>query len=159
WLAWAQDIDNRNSALALYDCKSNAFHQVTSGFYNDEMPVFDPDGKYLFFRTGRTFSPSYSALDESWIYANTEVLAAIPLRTNVLSPQAPRNDEEGNKKEDGEKKDEAKKSDEKKESSREKKKPLKSPKDSDDVTVKKDDATDENADENKDEEQDDDKKT
>ena len=55
WLAWAQDVDNRNSALALYDCKSNALHQVTSGFYNDELPVFDPDGKYLFFRTGRTF--------------------------------------------------------------------------------------------------------
>lgn len=116
WLAWAQDLDNRNSALALYDCKSNAFHRVTSGFYNDELPVFDPDGKYLFFRTGRTFTPSYSELDESWIYANTAVLAAIPLRTNVLSPQAPRNDEEGDngKKDDDKKKDESKKDDEKK---------------------------------------------
>ena len=60
WIAWAQDLDNRNSALALYDCKSNTLHQVTTGFYNDELPVFDPDGKYLFFRTGRTFGPSYS---------------------------------------------------------------------------------------------------
>ena len=71
WIAWAQDLDNRNSALALYDCKSNQFHQVTSGFYNDELPVFDPDGKYLFFRTGRTFAPSYSELDDTWIYANS----------------------------------------------------------------------------------------
>src|ERR1039457_2380700 len=29
WLAWAQDLDNRNSALVLYDCASNALHQVT----------------------------------------------------------------------------------------------------------------------------------
>ena len=100
WIAWAQDLDNRNSAIALYDCKSNAFHQVTSGFYNDELPVFDPDGKYLFFRTGRTFAPSYSELDETWIYANATVLAAVPLRKDVLSPLAPRNDEEGDKAKD-----------------------------------------------------------
>ena len=36
----------------------NAAHQVTTGFYNDELPVFDPDGKYLFFRTGRSFGPA-----------------------------------------------------------------------------------------------------
>jgi tricorn protease len=112
WMAWAQDLDTRNSAIALYDCKSNKLHQVTSGFYNDELPVFDPDGKYLFFRTGRTFDPSYSALDETWIYANTEVLAAVPLRKDVLSPLAPRNDEEGDK--DKDKKDESKSGDEKK---------------------------------------------
>ena len=97
WMAWAQDLDNGNSAIALYDCKSSVMHQVTSGFYNDELPVFDPDGKYLFFRTGRTFAPSYSELDETWIYANTSVLAAVPLRKDVLSPLAPRNDEEGDK--------------------------------------------------------------
>ncbi|MCX6930267.1 MAG: PDZ domain-containing protein [Verrucomicrobia bacterium] len=111
WIAWAQDLDNGNSAIALYDCKSNAMRQVTSGFYNDELPVFDPDGKYLFFRTGRTFAPSYSELDESWIYANTFVLAAVPLRKDVLSPLAPRNDEEGDKAKD--KKEDQKKDDDK----------------------------------------------
>jgi tricorn protease len=113
WLAWAQDLDNRNSALTLYDCASNALHQVTSGFYNDELPVFDPDGKYLFFRTGRTFAPSYSELDGSWIYANTAVLAAVPLRRDVLSPLAPRNDEEGDKAKDKKDDEEKKKDDDK----------------------------------------------
>ena len=113
WIAWAQDVDNRNSAIALYDCKSNALHRVTSGSYNDELPVFDPDGKYLFFRTGRTFSPSYSELDQTWIYANTAVLAAVPLRADVLSPLAPRNDEEGEKAKDKKEDDEKKKEDEK----------------------------------------------
>jgi tricorn protease len=112
WIAWGQDLDTRYSAIALYDCKSNKLHQVTSGFYDDDMPVFDPDGKYLFFRTGRTFAPSYGALDETWIYANTKVLAAVPLRKDVLSPLAPRNDEEGDK--DKDKKDEPKNGEEKK---------------------------------------------
>jgi tricorn protease len=111
WIAWAQDQDSRNSAIALYDCKSNVLHQVTSGFYDDDLPVFDPDGKYLFFRTGRHFAPDYSSLDGTWIYANSQVLAAVPLRKDVLSPLAPRNDEEGEK--DKDKKEEPKK-DEKK---------------------------------------------
>ena len=113
WIAWAQDLDNRNSAIALYDCKSNTLSQATSGFYNDELPVFDPDGKYLFFRTGRTFAPSYSELDETWIYANTSVLAAVPLRKDVLSPLAPRNDEEGDKAKDKKEDSEKKKDDDK----------------------------------------------
>jgi tricorn protease len=113
WIAWAQDVDNRNSALVLYDCKSNALHQVTSGCYNDELPVFDPDSKYLFFRTGRTFGPSYSELDETWVYANTAVLAAVPLRRDVASPLAPRNDEEGDKAKDKKADDQTKKDDDK----------------------------------------------
>jgi tricorn protease len=122
WLAWAQDTANRNSALVLYDCKSNALHQVTSGFYNDELPVFDPDGKYLFFRTGRTFGPSYGELDETWIYANTAVLAAVPLRRDVVSPLAPRNDEEGDKAKDKKDDEEKKKDDDKNDKKKDEKK-------------------------------------
>ncbi|MGC3959397.1 MAG: hypothetical protein QM813_16060 [Verrucomicrobiota bacterium] len=101
------------SAITLYDFKNNTRHQVTSGFYNDEQPVFDPEGKYLYFRTGRSFNPIYSDLDNSWIYANTTQLAAAPLRKDVPSPLAPRNDEESEKK-DADKKEDEKKSDEKK---------------------------------------------
>jgi tricorn protease len=113
WMAYGADLDTRNSAIVLYDFKNSTRHQVTSGFYNDEQPVFDPDGKYLYFRTGRSFSPTYSDLDNSWIYANTMQLAAVPLRQDVASPLAPRNDEESEKK-DAEKKDAEKKSEEKK---------------------------------------------
>jgi len=116
WIAYAGDLDNRNSAVVLYDIKDNSRHQVTSGFYSDEQPVFDPDGKFLYLRTGRSFGPIYSDLDSSWIYANTMQLAAIPLRKDVPSPLAPRNDEEPEKKKekDEKEKDAEKKADEKK---------------------------------------------
>jgi tricorn protease len=112
WLAYAGDLDNRNSAIVLYDYPAGQRHQVTSGFYNDDTPVFDPDGKYLYFATGRSFGPTYGELDNSWIYHNTTQLAAVPLRKDVASPLAPRNDEEPDK--DKDKKDDEKKSDEKK---------------------------------------------
>lgn len=114
WLAYAADLDTRNSAIVLYDLKNGTRHQVTSGFYNDDLPVFDPDGKYLYLRTGRSFNPIYSDLDSSWIYANTLQLAAIPLRKDVPSPLAPRNDEESARKKEEDKKADEKKPEEKK---------------------------------------------
>lgn len=122
WIAYAGDLDNRNSAIVLYDYKNGKRHEVTTGFYDDAEPVFDPDGKYLYLKTGRSFSPSYSDLDNSFIYANTTQLAAVPLRKDVPSPLAPRNDEEPDKDKD-KKKDDDKKADEKKDAKPEEKKP------------------------------------
>jgi tricorn protease len=94
WIAYSRDLPNRLRAVFLYDTHRNERHQVTSGFYSASDPVFDPEGKYLYFLTQRHFQPSYSAMDNSWIYANATVIAAVPLRRDVSSPLAPRNDEE-----------------------------------------------------------------
>jgi tricorn protease len=118
WIAYAGDQSNISSAIILYDCERGERHQVTSGFYIDDWPAFDPEGNYLFFRTGREFDPVYSDLEETWIYANTKRLAAVPLRKEIPSPLVPRNDEEGetDKKQDDDKKaDEKENGDKKKE--------------------------------------------
>ena len=104
WLAFAQDLENRHSAIALYDTKSDKAQVVTSGYYDDDNPVFDPDGKYLYYRSGRELVPIYGDLDDSWIYPNTYQLVAVSLRADVTSPLSPRNDDEGEKKETKEKK-------------------------------------------------------
>jgi len=98
WIAFAIDRENQYSAIALYDTREAKLHIVTAGYYDDEEPVFDPSGEYLFYRTGRELTPVYSDLDNTWIYPNTTRLAAAPLRKDVASPLAPRNDDEGEKK-------------------------------------------------------------
>ena len=95
WVAYSRGLDNRQDAVFLYDTRTGERHQVTSGFYHDADPVFGPDGDYLFLRTSRNFEPVYGDLDNTFVYPNTTVLAAIPLREDVDSPLAPRNDEEG----------------------------------------------------------------
>src|SRR5205807_6330106 len=136
WFAFAQDLENRHSAVALYDTKTDKKHVITSGYYDDDEPVFDPDGKYLYYRSGREFTPVYGDLDDTWIYPNTSRLIAVPLRKDVPSPLAPRNDDEGEKKE---KKD---KPEEKKDADKEKKKPndSKPKKDEPKLDDKKDDS-------------------
>ncbi len=94
WLAWSRGLENRHGAIFLYDTGSGERHQATSGFYSDGSPVFDPEGKYLYFLSGRSFDPDYSDVDGTWIYPNTTNVVAVALRADVASPLAPRNDEE-----------------------------------------------------------------
>jgi tricorn protease len=92
WLAYEHDLENRSSAICLFDTKEGKSTQVTSGYYPDMMPSFDPDGKYLYFLTNRTFAPIYGDFDNTWTYPNTTVIGAAALNDDVLSPLAPKND-------------------------------------------------------------------
>ena len=102
WVAFGRDTASRSGVIFLYDTQEKKLHQVTSGFYNDTEPAFDADGKYLYYVSGRTFQASYGT-DGTWIYANTDDLVAVPLRVDVPSPLAPRNDVEEGKKEEAKK--------------------------------------------------------
>lgn len=93
YLAFGRNQDNDNNAVAFYDVLAQKLTQVTSGFYSDSQPVFDPDGKYLYFLTNRNFSPAYSDFDGNWSYPNATMIAAVPLAKDSLSPLAPKNDE------------------------------------------------------------------
>ena len=94
WMAYARDLENLHRAIFLFDTKSGTARQVTSGFYNDNQPAFDPEGKYLYYSSDRTFEPIYSDVDNTWIYPNSTNLMAVSLRADVPSPLAARDDEE-----------------------------------------------------------------
>jgi tricorn protease len=114
WLSYSKDLNNRSSAIFMYNVAEEKTHQVTSGYYSDSNPNFDPDGKYLYLTTNRAFKPVYSDLDNTWIYPNSTNIALVTLNEDILSPLAPKNDTTEIKK------DELKK-DEKKDDSKDKK--------------------------------------
>ena len=115
WLAYQKDTDNNHTAITFFDTKEEKNYQVTSGYYSDMSPVFDPEGKYFFFLTNRSFRPIYSDIDNTFIYPNSTNIAAVSLDKDTLSPMAPKNDsvtvkkDEEIKKDDKEKKKEEKK--------------------------------------------------
>ncbi|MCK4835142.1 MAG: PD40 domain-containing protein [Candidatus Aminicenantes bacterium] len=98
WLAYGRGIENRNGAIFLYDTTESKKYQVTSGYYYDYHPAFDPEGKYLYFFSNRTFQPAYSDLDNSFIYSNTTNVVAVSLRSDIPSILAPENDKDEAKK-------------------------------------------------------------
>jgi tricorn protease len=111
YVAWTRAVATENDALFVYDTRDASLHQVTSGYYGDASPTFDPEGKYLFYTSDRSFDPVYGRFDNSWTYPNATRLMALPLRRDVPSPLAPRNDAEGDDAKDDAKKDDAKKDD------------------------------------------------
>src|SRR5690606_35222430 len=99
YLAFEKNLSNRQNAIAVYDYQTKTLREVTSVFYNDMNPVFDPEGKYLYFMTNRDFSPIYSDFEGSWVYANATQIAALPLNKETVSPVAPKSDTTSVKKE------------------------------------------------------------
>ena len=93
WLAYSKQGTNRNNAIYLYQVAGKKLSMATSGYYNDQNPVFDATGKHLFFTTDRSLNPSYSSLDNTWIYPNTTQLAVATLNKETKSILFPKNDE------------------------------------------------------------------
>ena len=97
WLCYAKATDTRapSSNIWVYNIKDGTQKQLTSGFFQDSNPTFDRKGEYIFFSSNRQFtSPTYEDLGTSFIYANTEVLLAMPLREDIEYPLLPKSDEE-----------------------------------------------------------------
>jgi len=92
WIAYTKTQANMHNAIYIYDSESKSSSQVTSGFYSDNMASFEPEGKYLYVSTNRGISPVYSDFDNTWIYPNATQLAIIPLRKDLASPMASKND-------------------------------------------------------------------
>ncbi len=90
WLTYSRGLENRHDAVFLYDTHNDTLYQATSDYYHDRAPRFGSRGEYLFLLTHRNFEPAYSDIDNTWIYSNTMQLAAVPLRSNILSPLSPR---------------------------------------------------------------------
>jgi tricorn protease len=99
WLAYARaDEGNSHSCIWLWNAVTGDRTRVTDRMFDSEAPCFDRKGDFLYFRTTRSFErPLYGESDTSFIYAGTQVLAAIPLRADLKSPFAPRNDADQDK--------------------------------------------------------------
>ena len=92
WFAYVLEADNGHGVAKLFDTRENKVTPITSPYYNAAGITFDPEGNYLYLVTGQEFNPTYSDLDDTWVYAGSSRLAALPLRKDVPSPLAPRND-------------------------------------------------------------------
>ncbi|HSR51709.1 MAG TPA: PDZ domain-containing protein [Acidobacteriota bacterium] len=103
WLAFSRQAEETGqSAIFLHHVPEGTTHQVTSGYFTDTWPVFDRQGKYLYFASNRQFT---SAIGEDFggtdfVYTQTDRLLVVPLRKDVSTPMAPKSDEEEFKEEE-----------------------------------------------------------
>jgi tricorn protease len=101
WLTWSRTKDDAPvTAVFVYELATGVRTQLTSGYFGDANPAFDRKGDWLFYTTGLHYSPTYSAIDTTFIYEDAQVLMALPLRKDVKSPWLPESDEESWKKDE-----------------------------------------------------------
>jgi tricorn protease len=94
WLAYSKVLSNSLSAIHLYSLADAKATQVTDGLSDATNPVFDKDGKYLFF-TASTNSGEASALDIHAVgRTSTSSIYLTVLDKTQASPFAPESDEE-----------------------------------------------------------------
>ena len=93
WIAYTKSLNRISSVVFIYDTNTKTKRQVTSGFYSDANPVFSEDGKHLFYTTNRKLSPTYSDLDNTFIYPNTTQLAVATLSKDTESILKVKNDD------------------------------------------------------------------
>jgi tricorn protease len=62
WIAYSLQSRLRGNSIWIYDTTEDVNHQITDDCFSNTHPVFDPDGKYLFFLSTRHFDPKRDAL-------------------------------------------------------------------------------------------------
>src|SRR6185503_19557204 len=95
WVTYTKASDNGFPGVHLYSFDQKKTFPVSTGMTADYSPVFDQNGKYLYFFSDRTFSnPSLSNFELTFSYNNTTGIYAVTLAADTPSPFSPESDEE-----------------------------------------------------------------
>jgi tricorn protease len=107
WLAYARELRNHLHAIFIYSTEQAKTFQVTDGMSDALNPIFDREGKYLYFTasTDAALTPGWLDMSSLLHPVSRSVYIAV-LRKEEPSPLAPENDQE--KPEEAAKKDEKK---------------------------------------------------
>ena len=107
WAVYAKTAENGNPVIYLYSQEDKKITPVTTDFTGSVNPVFDPDGKYLYFLSARDFDEVLGVYDFEFANPKAFRVYAVTLRTDTPSPFAPQSDEAEVKKTAPDEKEEA----------------------------------------------------
>ena len=88
WAVYSVGQKNRNNIIKLLNVRTGEVFNLTSGYYNDRSPVFSEDGNFIYLLSDRSLNPIYGDIDTTWTYANSTVIAIVPLSSATESPTA-----------------------------------------------------------------------
>jgi len=93
WIAYAKAADNLYGVVYLYSLEDKKISPVTTSFTNSWNPIFDPEGKYLYFLSTRDYNEVIGAYDFEFANPMPTRVYAVTLRADTPSPFAPQSDE------------------------------------------------------------------
>jgi tricorn protease len=94
WVAYAKAGASLYRVIELYSLAGRKITSVTSSFYDSWGPVFDPEGRYLYFVSNRDYNEVIGPYDiDSFANPKASRVYLTTLRADLPSPFAPRSDE------------------------------------------------------------------
>ena len=95
WIAYARRLDTQLRAIFIHDTRSGETRQLTDGMADAISPVWDANGKYLYFLASTNYGLNTGWLDmTSYDRPVTRALYVTLLRQDEASPFLPKSDEE-----------------------------------------------------------------
>ena len=94
WLAYSKQLESHLSAVCLYSIDSGQTTQLTDGMSDARNPVWDQDGKYLYFTASTDSGASLEPDIHSAIRPVTRNVYLAVLAKDLPSPLAPESDDE-----------------------------------------------------------------
>lgn len=79
WLAYTLEADNGLTRIWLYSLKDGSRTAVTEASSAASNPVFDPNGRWLYFLSNRDFNLEFSAFEQNYLYTNATRIYALSL--------------------------------------------------------------------------------
>ncbi len=95
WLTYSKPLKSYYSAVYVHSLEDGKTTQITDGMSNAASPVFDKNGKYIYFTASTDTGPKLSGFDmSSYAHRPTSSVYVAVLRKDLPSPLAPESDEE-----------------------------------------------------------------
>ncbi|HDH97493.1 MAG TPA: hypothetical protein ENF73_07185, partial [Proteobacteria bacterium] len=94
WVAYDKKGLNRLNSIYLYSLESGKSYAITGPMTDDRSPVFDPEGRYLYFLSNRDIKPFMDVFDAAYILKDITKIYAVTLTKDEPSPFEPESDEE-----------------------------------------------------------------
>jgi len=95
WIAYTKPANAvGKDNMYLYNLESKKVTGISQGLFDDGSPIFEPEGKYLYFVSNRFFYPSSGNFDQRFNYNYTTGIFALTLKADEAAPFAPQSDEE-----------------------------------------------------------------
>ena len=94
WVTYTKNNEARFSVIYVYNVPDAKSYKLTSGMTDDNEPVFDPKGRYLYFTSNRDFNLTFSAFEFNYVYTDPIRVYAAILAADGPALLLPQSDEE-----------------------------------------------------------------
>jgi tricorn protease len=94
WLAYVKQNEARFGVIYVYSVPDAKASALTSGLTDDNEPVFDPKGRYLYFTSNRDFNLTFSAFEFNYVYTDPTRVYVGVLAADGPALFLPQSDEE-----------------------------------------------------------------